>query len=997
MKLNSFIVIITLALAGFTHAGITAGVNLLTNGSATSPVTTGWTVITGGGNGWGTGGGGYDNIGSYFITSYGLCQRSQTIDLLASGATAAELDAAPPLVVSEAISMYNGTGGNNGANDTYYIKVELRNAAGTALASWNVGTSTALKAATTSWVVESHEFRDYGPGVRFIYFEDGGRDNGGWANWYGTYHDAATVAFTNQQITDITLTPSTIPANVPAGGIAGQLRAVDPDNLTHTFTLEPEVSTSTQPLLTAGAAGWRYFDSATATPPANWTSPIFDDSTWASGPAPLGYDSTTIPTDTWQVTHISYGSNAQAKPITAWFRKTFTVNDPSVLTGLQATLMIDDGCVAYLNGQELFRDNIAVGTAVTSTTPATTGIGGTDENDYDPVVIPASKLALLVPGTNVLAIETHQDKITSSDLSLDMTLSAVSNAAVNSYSNDLFEIVGTELRVKNGSAALAPGSYTVRVKAVDSAGNSYIKLLTVQRGETFSASPPLTLQLTAVALPENAPAGTFIGTFATADLDAGDAHSYALTAGPGDDDNAKVTIADNRLFVLQPPDFEQRSALLVRVTVTDSAGSALTETFSIALTDVTSEDQDLDGLTELQEDLNNNGVLEPGETDPFLPDTDGDGYIDRIERGAGSDPRDPLSMPSVAELRQALTHATGDSWLTAASWQGSVVPTAIHRTVTDNLTFRSPPAADPVFPGAVADLRNGAIFRLKHTGLAYVSHIILNNGIIQHGMTTAISLGGGGARVEVPTTGTIEPAGAELVLEAALSGPGTVKVIGTTAGRLRLQKPAVSFTGELSLENPEVILGSPAAAGHARRIAVTAGILRTTANTALPDTVLQRSGTGKVALTNSLTAAEFVVDGTVVTAGTYTGAQLITAGIPVAAIEDNGGTITVTGALSTRDSDGDGASDLAEILAGTDPGQGSGSFRLGNFTSTGPGAFHLEWAATAGVTYTIQSATALAGPWQTLGTVTPATTAGSYDATLLAPLPEKAFFRVIRP
>lgn len=195
-----------------------------------------------------------------FVTSYAQCRRSQTIDLLAKGATAAELDAAPPIIVSEAISM----DGNRGLIDTFYLKVELRNAAGVAVASWNVGTSTAMVPATTSWVVESHEFRNYGPGVRSVYFEDGGVDTGFWEFWYGTYHDAATVAFMNMPVTDITVTPATFPSNVPAGGIAGQLSAVDPDNLTHTFILEPEAATVPEELLTAKAVDWRYHDTGVA-------------------------------------------------------------------------------------------------------------------------------------------------------------------------------------------------------------------------------------------------------------------------------------------------------------------------------------------------------------------------------------------------------------------------------------------------------------------------------------------------------------------------------------------------------------------------------------------------------------------------------------------------------------------------------------------------------------------------------------------------------------
>ena len=62
--------------------------------------------------------------------------------------------------------------------------------------------------------------------------------------------------------------------------------------------------------------------------------------------------------------------------------------------------------------------------------------------------------------------------------------------------------------------------------------------------------------------------------------------------------------------------------------------------------------------------------------------------------------------------------------------------------------------------------------------------------------------------------------------------------------------------------------------------------------------------------------------------------------------------------------------------------------------ASGAAVFRLDWTAVPGVTYTVQSGTSLAGPWQDLGTVTPTTTAGTYNATLAAPVPPKSFFRL---
>ena len=70
MTCRPLIAAVCLAGAGISHAEINAGQNLLTNGSATDPMATGWTVISAGGDGWTTRGGGYDNVGGSFITSF---------------------------------------------------------------------------------------------------------------------------------------------------------------------------------------------------------------------------------------------------------------------------------------------------------------------------------------------------------------------------------------------------------------------------------------------------------------------------------------------------------------------------------------------------------------------------------------------------------------------------------------------------------------------------------------------------------------------------------------------------------------------------------------------------------------------------------------------------------------------------------------------------------------------------------------------------------------
>jgi hypothetical protein len=81
----------------------------------------------------------------------------------------------------------------------------------------------------------------------------------------------------------------------------------------------------------------------------------------------------------------------------------------------------DDGAAVYLNGSELFRDNLPEGT-LTASTRALVSQGGTDEQTWRTWLVPATAL---VEGLNVLAVETHQFAPDSSDLGFDLELTGI--------------------------------------------------------------------------------------------------------------------------------------------------------------------------------------------------------------------------------------------------------------------------------------------------------------------------------------------------------------------------------------------------------------------------------------------------------------------------------------------------------------------------------------------------------------------------------------------
>ncbi|MDQ3063515.1 MAG: hypothetical protein M3R14_11755, partial [Acidobacteriota bacterium] len=109
-----------------------------------------------------------------------------------------------------------------------------------------------------------------------------------------------------------------------------------------------------QTTLVARGSAWKYLDNGSNQGTA-WSSPAFDDSSWASGNAQLGYgdgDETTI---------VSYGGNPNAKFITTYFRKAFTIANPADFASLNLGILRDDGAVVYLNGTEVYRTNMPTG------------------------------------------------------------------------------------------------------------------------------------------------------------------------------------------------------------------------------------------------------------------------------------------------------------------------------------------------------------------------------------------------------------------------------------------------------------------------------------------------------------------------------------------------------------------------------------------------------------------------------------------------------------
>jgi uncharacterized delta-60 repeat protein len=163
------------------------------------------------------------------------------------------------------------------------------------------------------------------------------------------------------------------------------------------------------PLVPTGAV-WKYLDIG-ADLGTTWIAPGFNDSAWPSGPAQLGYG------DGDEATAVGFGPDPNNRFITTYFRRSFVVNDASAVTNLSLRLLVDDGAVVYLNGLEAFRANLPMG-ATTFHTLAVSSV----ENAICPATLSPT---LLVNGTNVVAVEVHQNMANSSDLSFDLEMTVL--------------------------------------------------------------------------------------------------------------------------------------------------------------------------------------------------------------------------------------------------------------------------------------------------------------------------------------------------------------------------------------------------------------------------------------------------------------------------------------------------------------------------------------------------------------------------------------------
>jgi hypothetical protein len=151
-------------------------------------------------------------------------------------------------------------------------------------------------------------------------------------------------------------------------------------------------------------------------------------------------------------------------------------------------------------------------------------------------------------------------------------------------------------------------------------------------------------------------------------------------AADGDPDGAFTTILADLAI-------EQTYTFAVSAYASDGRESARSNERSIGYAEAAAVvDSDGDGLTDADEDVNLNGVRDPGETDRLLADSDGDLVPDGVERLRGTDPLDATS-PSCDSLPFS-DFAFGHAGVADVAYDPTVDEDVLHVTATSRAPLR---------------------------------------------------------------------------------------------------------------------------------------------------------------------------------------------------------------------------------------------------------------------------------------------------------------------
>ncbi len=195
-----------------------------------------------------------------------------------------------------------------------------------------------------------------------------------------------------------------------------------PRILSAALLLTATVASQAAEIIPFRSGGWSYKlgTAEASTPIEAWRAPGFDITGWlpamGTASAPIGYPSTPGSADLEGSIQTSIPTSAAGAYRCVFLRKEFTVSGANAIVGLSLQVQHDDGFVAWINGVEVGRGNVVDPLSIT-----------TLASDHEVTVgetVTTPNSAVLVEGTNTLAIQLFNATDGSSDIFIDARLTS---------------------------------------------------------------------------------------------------------------------------------------------------------------------------------------------------------------------------------------------------------------------------------------------------------------------------------------------------------------------------------------------------------------------------------------------------------------------------------------------------------------------------------------------------------------------------------------------
>lgn len=195
----------------------------------------------------------------------------------------------------------------------------------------------------------------------------------------------------------------------------------------------------------SNGSNWNFLDDGSNQGTA-WRTSGFNDASWSSGDAELGYG------DGDEATVINSGPNGARIP-TTYFRKQISIPNPAAFGDFLLSITYDDSYIVYVNGSQVAR-HFGLPANPPFDLYATNTVG---DNAVDNLSIPTSAFS---PGVNTIAVEIHQGNAGSSDVSFDLELTGRPAGGGTTVTLDLPDAINGPVWIKSRSYDSSSGTWS---------------------------------------------------------------------------------------------------------------------------------------------------------------------------------------------------------------------------------------------------------------------------------------------------------------------------------------------------------------------------------------------------------------------------------------------------------------------------------------------------------------------------------------------------------